>query len=292
MKRLVVLTSKPTIMKHIVTIAFISTCLFSFGQSESYWNNYANFNPAMSGFQNKQHAGSTFYNYFPSLSGNYTGLYADAGMNLANNHGIGIAYTGDFNNYFGAHTALLNYNYQFHFEEAGKLSIGTGLGVGRYSLINPLLSTITKAEKENIFELSLGASYNWKNILVGFSATNLIQPEEPDSAYTYLNNPPKGYHFHAEHIAQIADKFQLTTRVLYSFRDGFQRLHPNLTLTYDERFSLGASYQLRDAFGVNAGWNIMNKFRVAYNFSATISKLSNGVSGGKHEVSIGYVIKN
>ncbi|MFK7785163.1 MAG: PorP/SprF family type IX secretion system membrane protein [Crocinitomicaceae bacterium] len=278
-------------MKHLVTIAFISTCLFSFGQSESYWNNYANFNPAMSGFQYDQHATATYYNYYPSLSGSYDGIFADAGINLAKNHGIGVVYSGDFDDFAASHKALVNYNYQLHFKKAGKLSLGTGIGYGVYTVHNALSSILTSGEKVGSFELNLGASYNWRNVFVGFSATNLMPMDDLEYPFISFNSRYRGYNFHAQHTARIAEKFQLITRVLYTYENGFQRLQPNLTVAFMGKYSLGASYQARDGFGINAGWDILNKFRVAYNYSATVSALNNGVSGGKHELSIGYVLK-
>ena len=279
-------------MKHIVTIAFISTCIFTFGQSDSYWNNYANFNPATSGFQYKQHAAATYFDYFPRLSVNYNGIYADAGINIKKHHGIGVAYTGDFNSSFGSHKAVVNYNYQFALPKAGKLSVGTGLGIGRYAVVDLLSPVFEPIDHLNSFELNLGASYNFKNLTLGLSATNLLPLEDSDDPSFRISAPTRGYYIHAQYAAQLTPKFQLISRVLYSYSDGFQRLQPNLTVSYLDKFYLGATYEFRNSFGVNTGWDILNKFRVAYNYSITISNLNNTINGGKHEVSIGYVIKN
>lgn len=275
----------------ILTFAFLFTS-YANSQSEAYWNNYANFNPAMSGFQHKQHATATYYNYFPSLSGNYTGLFADAGIRLAKQHGVGLVYTGDFNEPSESHQALANYNYQFRFDKAGKLSVGAGLGYGIYTYHNAWSSIHTTGEKRGSFILNLGASYKWKNLLVGFSATNLIQDGSPEYPFISYSYPPRAYNLHAEHTADLGRRFDLITRVLYSYQDGFQRLQPNLTLVFLEKVSLGASYEFRNSFGVNVGYDILNQFRLAYNYSSSVSMLGNGVSGGKHEITIGYVFKN
>lgn len=265
-------------MKYLLTIALTSTCLFSFGQANMFWNNYSNFNPAMSGFQHELHGALTYRNRYPSLSGNYAGLYGNVGANIASHHGVGIVYSGEYLPGVNSHKALLNYNYQFHFKKAGKLALGTGVGFGH--ITQPI----------NSFELNLGAAYNWKNLYVGFSATNLTPPEQnPISSY-YA--PRSGYNFHAEYTFQLGEKFQLTQRLLYAYQDGFHRLEPNLTLAYDQRFSLGVSYKARDAFGINTSWNIKKKFLVAYSYDVTISKLNNGVSGGSHEFTLGYFLKN
>ena len=237
----------------------------------------------MSGFQYSQHASATYTNLYPSLSGNYSSAYADYGMNISN-HGVGINYTGHFHSNV-ANKILLNYNYQLHFKKAGKLSVGTGVGVGRYELKGSSIQ-----DPVNSFELNLGTAYNWKNLLVGVSASGLTPPEQSlISSYYYVPRPM--YSFHAQYAFRIAQKFQLTPRVLYSYQDGFQRLQPNLTLTYNEKFSLGVSSEFRNNIGVNIGWDVLNKFRAAYMYSITVSKLNNGVSGGVHEFSIGYILK-
>ncbi len=265
--------------------------LFSFGQSGMFWNNYSNFNPAMSGFQYSQHASATYTNYYPALSGNYSSVYADYGMSISN-HGVGINYTGGFYS-ATSNKLVLNYNYQFYFKKAGKLSLGTGIGVGRYQIksSNTIFPQPTgPTEPIHSFELNTGIAYNWKNLLVGFSASGLTPPEQ-SMISTFYYVPRPSFNFHAQYAFQIAEKFQLTPRVLYAYQDGFQRLQPNLTLTYNNMFSLGVSSEFRDNLGVNIGWDIKNKFRVAYMYSATISKLNNGVSGGVHEFSLSYILK-
>jgi type IX secretion system PorP/SprF family membrane protein len=280
-------------MKHLVTIAFISTCIFASGQSEMFWNNYSNFNPAMSGFQYKLHGSATYTDYYPSLSGNYSAVNANYGMKIAHHHGVGITYNGDFIHAIKNNKVLLNYNYQLNLKKAGRLSIGTGLGVGQSTVDYDKLTfgdSIVHPSSAASFELNVGLAYKWKNLYIGISATNLTPKEQhPLSSYY---RPRTGYNLHVQYAFQITRKLQLTPRVLYTSLDGFHRLQPNLTLSYNEQFHLGVSSKLWDKFGVNAGFDIKNKLRVSYMFSKTISKLSSGISSGVHEFSIGYTIKN
>lgn len=281
-------------MKSLVTIAFISTCFFSFGQSNMFWNNYGNINPAMSGFQYNRHASATYNNSYPALSGGYASLLADVGTNIGNHHGVGVVYSGDYMGAVNSNKALLNYNYQFHFKKAGKLAFGTGIGVGHTSFNYDKLTFgdfTVLPEPETTLELNAGISYNWRNLIVGLAATNLTPSElNPINTY-YYSSLRTGYHFHAQYAFQVAEKFQLTPHVLYAYHDGFQQLRPNLTVTYDQKFHLGISSQLRDNLGVNLGWDIQRKFRIAYCYNVTVSKLNNGASG-EHEFSIGYLIKS
>lgn len=284
-------------MKNLVTIAFITTSLFSFGQSEMFWNNYANFNPAMSGFQYSQHAAVTYTNLYPSLAGTYSNVYADYGINIAKNHGVGITYSGNFNS-SASHKAIANYNYQFHFKKAGKLAIGVGVGARRqimkkgHYLFND--SIAQQYDPHNTFEFNQGIAYSWKNLQVGASIVSLFDAfvkVKYIESFPFKNSDG-AFNLHAQYAFQIANKFQLTPRILYTSRNGFKRLSSNLTLSYNDQFTLGFSASNRDHFGVNAGWDIKNKLRIAYMFSKTFSLLNNGVSGGVHEFSVAYLIKS
>ncbi len=256
-----------------------------------FWNNYSNFNSAMSGFEYQQHAAATYINYYPALYGSYHGVHANGGMQLAEKHGVGIVYSGDIIPVM-TNTVLVNYNYQFDLKKAGKLSTGVGLGVGRVQIRKGYEDDYLFAipEPQNTFQLAFGAAYKWKKLLLGVASTNLNQPKNPSTGSYY--GPGIGINAHASYDFNIGEKFQLTPRALFSSRGGFQNLQLNVTTTYDERFALGFSLHSRDNYGVNIGWDIKRKFRVAYSYNVTVSKLNNGASGGVHEFSIGYLLKN
>lgn len=254
-----------------------------------FWNNYANFNPAMSGFEDQQHAAATYIDYYPGLAGTFNGLYANGNVRLAEKHGVGITYSG---NYFPLMTnaASVNYNYQFDLKKAGKLSAGMSAGAGRTQVKKEYLDDyiFANSEPQNTFLLTIGAAYKWKNVLIGVSSTNLTSPSSPPSGF----GSQIGLNAHTSYEVKIGEKFQLIPQALFTSLDGFQNLKFNTTAVYSERFSVGVSIQNRDNFGFNLGWDILRKFRVAYGFNQTFSKLSNGVSGGIHEFSIGYLLKN
>lgn len=248
----------------------------------------------MSGFQFAQHASATYTNYYPSLSGSYKGVFVDHGMNIADHHGVGITYTGDFTPAVASNEVLLNYNYQFQFKNLSKLSVGSGIGIGGTNVDYDKLTfgdPIAIPEPGVRFELNLGIAYHWKNLFLGFSSTNLTAPK-PSPLNSYYGAPRTGYNAHAQYAFQIANKFQLTPRILYSNYNGFQELRTNLTLTYNQKFSLGVNSESRNTFGVNIGGIIKNKVRITYMYSSTVSKLNNGAQAGVHEASIGFMLNN
>lgn len=255
-----------------------------------YWNNYANFNPAMSGLRYRLHASGTYTNYYPSLAGSDKNLTADVGGRFNDRHGLGVAYNGEVSNN-KAHKILANYNYQFQLKKATYLAIGTGIGFGTYSSYDPLSSTFPSPTNSRVstFELNLGIAYKWKSLYVGVSSTSLKAPESNQNSFSEV--PPTAYYAHAEYHFPVSNLFYLTPRLLYSYTDGFQRLQANLSLTYNAKFSLGVSSKFRNDFGINARWDIRNTIRVGYNYSVTVSKLNNNVSGGVHEFVLAYLMK-
>ena len=279
-------------MKHLLTIAFTSACLFSFGQTNMFWNNYSNFNPAMSGFQHEQHGAISYQNLYPALSGNYSTLGANYNMRLSGKHGVGINYDGDFYSVMN-NKITANYNYQVDLKAAGKLSTGIGIGAGRtqyrYEFYDEFGQLFTPSPY-SYFNLSFGVAYSWKNLLFGASTSNLFSETDPALSSTIRSIP--GWNTYVSHNFQLGKKFDLTTRAIFRTYNGFHRLDVNVTTIFDDRFSLGLTASARENFGVNLGYDIKKKFRVAYHYDFQFSKLNNGISGGSHELAIGYFLKS
>lgn len=281
-------------MKQFVTIAFISSCLFSFGQTNMFWNNYSNFNPAMSGFEYQQHGALTIRESskwnkgIESLQGNYN-------QRIFDQHGIGINYSGYFN-IFGGHFITANYNYQFDLKKAGKLSAGVGVGMSHIWLrerYSDFLDSGQVFNPRNNFLLNLGVAYKWKNLLVGVATSDLTV------ANTQIVDPPLYrlvyWNAFVSYNFQITPNFELTPRINFRTLQGNQNpITSNLTATFHEKYAVGISFYPNQQWGLNLGWDISNKFRVAYMISQNINPnvaqpFSNNYRS--HEFSIGYILK-
>lgn len=276
-------------MKHLVAFAFVATYFLSFGQTDMFWNNYSNFNPAMSGFQYKQHAAIGAEEYWKSNKGVET-INANFNQRIFGQHGVGINYTGNLTSLMN-NILTLNYNYQFSFEKAGKLSTGIGIGAGRKQFKKNIFGSQfpTIIYPQNYFNLTLGAAYSWQNLIVGISTTNLVPPTNSSLGSPFTDRV--GINIHSGYAFQLGENYQLTPRIFFASQNGYQLMRFNLTTTFKNKYSLGLSARSNDNFGVNIGWDIKDKFRVAYMINQTFSKLSNGSGYLGHEFSIGYIIK-
>jgi type IX secretion system PorP/SprF family membrane protein len=274
-------------MKHFLTILIISSCIFSFGQTDMFWNNYANFNPAMSAFQYKQHGALSVIESSYGSKG-LDGVHFNYNLRLKDQHGIGITYTGSYPFYM-TNVVSGNYNYQFDLKKASRLSLGVSAGAGRGQYtdeVDPLF--IPNSAPRNFLYTNIGTAYSWKKLVVGISTSNLFPTEDPSwSTYPYRI----GMNAHASYDFELGENFELTPRMLFTTYDGFHNLRFNLTSTYKNKFVLGLLIANRSTAGVNIGLNLKEKFHFAYAYSATFSKLNNALNFGNHEFVIGYFLK-
>ncbi|HZH87102.1 MAG TPA: type IX secretion system membrane protein PorP/SprF, partial [Brumimicrobium sp.] len=70
------------------------------------------------------------------------------------------------------------------------------------------------------------------------------------------------------------------------YQQGFMELMIGTYIKYGA-FTAGAWFRSRDAFILSLGVNT-GTIKVGYSYDVTVSKLNNGVSGGSHEVSLGF----
>ncbi len=277
--------------KSFVLFAFITTCLFSFGQTTMFWNNYANYNSAMSGFEHQYH-GAISAREESEWNKGIEGLNSNYNQRIAHKHGVGISYSGFyFNDFLQNNVIKLNYNYQFDLKKSGKISTGIGVGYehvlfdeGFFSSYNP---PPTLPRKVEFAMVNIGAAYSWKKLIVGASTKDYVFLLTNNDSISFGNKV--GVNVHASYDFQLSRKFQLTPRALYMAQNGFRTIAFDLTTTYLKKFSLGVMTTGRDNFGIHAGWDIRQKFRVSYLISQSFSPLTQSVP--VHEFTLGFFLK-
>uniref|UniRef100_UPI003A8D2C0D type IX secretion system membrane protein PorP/SprF n=1 Tax=Brumimicrobium sp. TaxID=2029867 RepID=UPI003A8D2C0D len=86
--------------------------------------------------------------------------------------------------------------------------------------------------------------------------------------------------------SQYTNETSIMPNVIYQYQQGFMELMLGTYIKYGA-FTAGAWFRSRDAFILSLGVNT-GTIKVGYSYDVTVSKLNNGVSGGSHEVSLGF----
>lgn len=273
-------------MKALFTFACIFIASSSFAQQDMFWNNYSNINPAMSGFQNQQHAAISYSDYFQRYRPK--NVQANYNIRLADKHGLGFNFTGN-SFWLNQTSTVLNYNYQFNLGKAGRISAGVGAGLNTISE-NTSYNAFDyyDVQPQTYFQLNAGVAYKWKGLTAGISLRNLTKPEvELDSALVLHTRT--SLNIHAEYDFNIGKQFQLTPRFAYGPIGNNHRLNTDLTLTFRDKFSVGVMYDFNSRIGTHIGWDITEKFRVSYMFNSHFSGFNpNTYLDVRHQVTLGF----
>lgn len=275
-------------MKTLFTFACIFLASSTFAQQDMFWNNYSNYNPAMSGFQHQQHGAVSYSDHFQSFG--RKNLVANYNIRLADKHGLGINFSGT-NFSLNQTSTALNYNYQFDLGNAGKLSVGTSAALSHINE-NDTYSSFDyyDIQPRTYFQLHLGAAYKWKQLTVGASIRNITRPEvRLDSNFVIQGR--RSLILHAEYDFNIGKQFKLTPRLIYgSFTHS--PLSADLTLTFKNKYSFGVMKNFDGTLGLHVGWDINERFRVAYSFNPDLATFdSYNPTIVRHQFTLGFYLR-
>lgn len=288
---------KTITMNILFTFACLCISTGSFAQLDMFWNNYSNHNPAMSGFQYEQHGALSYSDYFrttPSARPNR--LIANYNIRLAEKHGLGVNYSGSYD-YWSLQSYMVNYNYQFKIANAGSLSTGVGLGINRSHLDDDFLSPISTPFAFKSAQVNIGIAHRWKGLISGISlhalTNNFVDLQNENIR---LDKP--GFTIHSGYQFKLGEQFTLTPRAIFQVRNGYQNdvLSGDLTLTVFDKLSIGTMYTIGggEHLGVHVGYDILEKFRLAYSYHSQIDPFGNQPSyleRGRHQFTFGFLLK-
>jgi len=88
-----------------------------------------------------------------------------------------------------------------------------------------------------------------------------------------------------------AEKLQLIPQLLWKSDFVYAQLDFNVLVKFKSMYYLGLTLRARDSFGFIGGIDIAKRYRISYSYDMTVSKLNNGVSGGSHEIVLGFLLK-
>lgn len=300
-------------MKKLIFLAFISLSSFeALAQDPTFTQFYANpiyLNPALAGSTGCPRIAMNYRNEWPQLTGNYI-TYSLAYDSYVKNisGGLGFIATHDQQGRGTISTTMVGAIYSYNLRVSRKFSMMFGARAAYYQkyldwskltfgdMIDPRRGFIYQTGdvprgngKRGFFDASAGLVGYTEYFYFGVAAHHLNTPDE--SMILGTSKLPMRFTGHAgANIKLGRNKFSNSTsimpNIIYQYQNGFQELNIGTYIKY-ENFTAGAWYRNRDAFILCLGISTP-KFKVGYSYDITVSKLGNGVSGGSHEVSLGF----
>lgn len=279
-------------MRTLIYICLLSLVQVSFAQQDplyaQFWNTQQRFNPAFTGLKNEQEAHALARWQWVDINGAPNTQLFTYGIKLSKyNSGVGIVYEHDKIGFTTNHQAKLNYAYHLKFSENHSLSFGAAAGINNVKqsgvLIFPDLSSVNINRTGTGFTSDLGVFYTFKRLDAGFSITRLFESYETAS---FRGTPH--YYFYAGYLFGKKEGFQFKPQLFYRTNNGFSAIDVNALISYKSTYLLGLTYRNRDAFGFSAGYTFKNILNLSYTYELTVSKLNNNVSGGSHEIHLGF----
>lgn len=282
-------------MKPLFVILFLFS-FPSFSQQEPltgfYWRNYSFYNPAMGGVENKHEGNAIYRSNWDKVNGAPRTLSTNYGMNIADNHGVGMNYRFETSGNTRIHQVKANYNLQLKLKSNRKFVLGTAVGYQNLDAthtwnppstnIDPLLP-VTNTD---IFGVDVGAAYFGENLVAGISATQLTIYRSSSYHPTPHLFGNIRYHLHmSPNPYYIILETQLRTD-LVAYSQDF-----NIGFNWNELIEARVGYRTSDAVIVSLAGTLKEKFRIGYIYEITTNKLSS-VSLGTHELSVGFYIPN
>lgn len=272
---------------------------------------YANpiyLNPALAGSNGCPRVAMNYRNQWPSLSGSYVSYAVGYDNYFKNiNGGFGVLAVHDVQ----AQTissSQLGIMYSYHLKLNRKWTMNFGAKANYWvktldwdkltfgDMIDPrrgfiyATGDVPRGGTKGFFDASAGTVIFNKVFNIGFVAHHLNRPNE--SMIIGDSKLPMRFTAHTSAYIKLGSKSQYTNQtaimpsIIYTYQNGFQQLNIGTYIKYGG-FTAGAWFRNRDAFILTLGINT-DKFKIGYSYDVTVSKLNNGVSGGSHEISLGF----
>ncbi|MGY8925947.1 MAG: PorP/SprF family type IX secretion system membrane protein [Flavobacteriales bacterium] len=297
---------------------FTVFCLLSlttnsaFGQDPQFTQFYSNpiyLNPAFAGSNGCPRFSLNYRNEWPSLTGNYVTYSASYDQYFKNiSGGIGVIGMHDQQGQGTIFTTMIGLVYSYHLKVNRKFKMQFGARASMFNkfidwdkltfgdMIDPRkgfiyqTGDVPRGGSRYFFDASAGFVGYSKHFFFGGAVHHLNRPNE--SVIEGESNLPMRFtgHMGAEiplgRKSQYNNSTSIMPNIIYQYQNGFQEINIGTYIKYGA-FTFGAWYRNRDAFILTIGLRT-KQFKIGYSYDVTVSKLNNGVSGGSHEVSLGF----
>ncbi|HLV40897.1 MAG TPA: type IX secretion system membrane protein PorP/SprF [Brumimicrobium sp.] len=300
-------------MKKLLLFIFSITLLGEVqAQDPQFSQFYANpiyLNPAFAGSHGCPRFAVNYRNQWPALSGTfvtYSASYDQYFKSIAG--GIGVIATHDQQGKGTINHSTLSLIYNYHlkvnrkftmmfagkatwnqkFLDWDKLTFGDMIDPRRGFIYAS--GDVPRGGSKGFFDASAGMVGFTDQFFFGISAHHLNMPNE--SMIVGESPMPIRLTGHLGASIPLGGKSQYTSEtsimpnIIYQYQQGFMELMLGTYVKYGA-FTAGAWFRSKDAFILSLGVNT-GTIKVGYSYDVTVSKLNNGVSGGSHEVSLGF----
>ena len=304
-------------MKKIILISVIQLIFLQLNaQDPTFTQFYANptyLNPALAGSHGCPRVAMNYRNEWPQLTGNYVTYAASFDTySKSVNGGIGVLAMHDQQGQGTIQTSMLGLIYSYHLKLSRKASMMFGARAAWFQkfldwdkltfgdMIDPRRGFIYQTGdvprgngRRGFFDVSAGAVVFTKKFFGGAAIHHLNTPDE--SMILGQSKLPMRITGHVGADIALGTKSKYTNvtslmpNIIYQYQNGFQELNIG-TYVKHGNFNGGIWYRNRDAFILTLGINT-GKFKLGYSYDVTVSKLGNGITGGSHEISMGYNLK-
>ena len=277
-----------------------------------FYSNPVYLNPALAGSSGCPRIALNYRNEWPSLSGNYV-TYCAAFDTYAKsiNGGLGIIAMHDQQGQATIQTSMVGGIYSYNLKVNRKFSLMFGVKAAYFQkfldwdkltfgdMIDPRrgfiyqTGDVPRGGQRGFFDASAGLVGFGKNFSFGFAANHLNRPDE--SLILGNSRLPIRLTGHIGAVIEIGNKGKFSNKtsimpnIIYQYQNGFQELNIGTSIKYGI-FTSGVWYRNRDAFILSLGM-ATESIKIGYSYDLTISKLGNGITGGSHEISMGFNLK-
>ncbi len=277
-----------------------------------FYSNPMYLNPALAGSTGCPRIALNYRNEWPSLPGSYV-TYSAAYDTYAKSisGGLGIIAMHDQQGQATIQTSMIGGIYSYNLKVSRKFSFMFGVKAAYIQkfldwdkltfgdMIDPRrgfiyqTGDVPRGGNRGFFDASAGLVGFGKNFYFGVAANHLNRPNE--SMILGVSKLPMRITGHIGAVINIGNKGKFSNKtsimpnIIYQYQNGFQELNIGTYLKYGI-FTSGIWYRNRDAFVLSTGIST-DKIKVGYSYDLTVSKLGNAISGGSHEISLGFNLK-
>jgi len=294
-----------------IFLPIIACCMWAFFSSQQaqaqqihqlthYAVNDLVYNPGVAGSNNLFISKFSYRKQWVGVEGSPSTAFLSIHGNLSQQKRIGLGaviYT-DRTGPTSRTGAQLTYAYHIPLDVVGDTYMGIGIAANlmQYSVNFDQLVLFTEGDPEigsgtsGKFgaDANLGVYVKNPNYFVGVSANQLFASKfDVGSAAAAIQNARHFYLMGGYKFA-ASESFKIEPAILAKFVKA-NRPQAELMLRgiYDDQYWLGLSYRTEDALAIMLGVDLAQGFNVTYSYDITTSAL-NAVSGGSHEITIGY----